>query len=157
MPKEIERKFLVENDSWKNYAVGKNELKQAYIAKSDDCIIRIRISNDNAWLTLKGKQIGFTRPEFEYQIPVADAEEMLKKFSHDNQILKKRFFLDYKGNEWIVDDFEKDNAGLVVAEIELENENQTFDLPPWVGKDVTMDFKYTNSSLAEYPYNKWKK
>ena len=156
MPKEIERKFLVIDDSWKIFTVGKVKLKQAYITENEICIVRVRTSDKKAWLTVKGRQTGFTRPEFEYQIPVDDAEEMLEKFSPDRQIIKTRFFINYHGNEWTVDVFENNNAGLVVAEIELENENQTFDLPPWVGKDVSSDFKYANSSLAEYPYNKWK-
>ena len=156
MPKEIERKFIVIDDSWKNYVVGKVKLKQAYIAKNEICIVRVRTSAEKAWLTVKGRQTGFTRSEFEYHIPVADAEEMMGEFSPDKQIVKTRFFINYHGDEWIIDVFEKNNAGLILAEIELENEKQTFDLPPWVGKEVSSDFKYTNSSLAEYPYNKWK-
>ena len=106
--------------------------------------------------TVKGKQIGFTRLEFEYEVPVCDAKEMLRKIAPENQIVKTRFFINYNGNEWIIDVFEGDNFGLILAEIELESENKDFEIPPWVGKDVSTDFKYTNSSLAEYPYNEWK-
>jgi len=156
MPKEVEKKYLLTDDSWKNFVVGKSALRQGYIAKSNDCLVRIRISEKKAWITVKGKQVSFTRPEFEYQIPVSDAEELLKDFSSGNQIIKTRFFLEYQGNEWIVDVFEEENSGLVIAEVELESETTDYVLPPWVGKDVTTDFRYTNSNLAEHSYNEWK-
>ena len=155
MSKEIERKFLVIEDCWKNFVVGKVALRQGYIAKSNDCLVRIRISDKEAWITVKGKQVSFTRPEFEYQIPIIDAEELLKEFSSKNQILKTRFFLEYRGNEWIVDVFEGGNSGLVIAEIELESETADYVLPPWVGKDITTDFRYTNSNLAEHSFGEW--
>ncbi|MCK5851781.1 CYTH domain-containing protein [bacterium] len=155
MPKEIERKYLLTDNSWKNSVVGKAALRQGYIAKSNGCLVRIRISDKEAWITVKGKQVSFTRPEFEYQIPISDAEELLKEFSSENQIIKTRFFLEYQENKWIVDVFEGQNYGLIIAEIELESEMSDFALPPWIGEDVTTDFRYTNSNLVEYPYNKW--
>ncbi|RLD09795.1 MAG: adenylate cyclase [Chlamydiae bacterium] len=156
MPKEIEKKFLVVNDQWKNYVIRKLSLTQSYISKSNDCVVRVRNSGKKAWLTVKGKQTGFTRSEFEYEIPVDHAEKMMNEFSAANQIVKKRFFLKYQRADWIIDVYENNNDGLIIAELELNNENQSFDLPPWIGKDVTMDFKYTNSSLAVHPFNKWK-
>ena len=155
MPKEIEKKYLLTDNSWENFAVGRVALRQGYIAKSNDCLVRVRISDKKAWLTVKGKQVNFTRTEFEYQIPISDAEELLKEFSSQNQIVKTRFFLEYQGNEWIVDVFEGGNSGLMIAEIELESETVDYILPPWVGKDVTTDFRYTNSNLAENPFVEW--
>ena len=155
MPKEIERKYLLVDNSWKNFTVGRSAFRQGYIAKSNDCLVRIRISDKEAWITVKGKQVGFTRPEFEYQIPISDAEELLKEFSSENQIVKTRFFLEYQENKWIVDVFEGGNSGLIIAEIELESEMSDFALPPWIGKDVTTDFRYTNSNLAEHPFAEW--
>ncbi len=156
MPKEIERKYLLIDNSWKKFVVGETALRQGYIAKSNDCLVRIRISDNKAWITVKGRQISFTRSEFEYQIPISDAEELLEEFSSENQIVKTRFFLVYQEIKWIVDVFEGENSGLIIAEIELESEISDFALPPWVGEDVTTDFRYTNSNLAEHPYNEWK-
>ena len=156
MPKEIERKYLLADNSWKNFAVGSAAFRQGYIAKSNDCLVRIRISDKEAWITIKGKQVSFTRSEFEYEIPISDAEELLKEFSSENQIVKTRFFLVYQEIKWIVDVFEGENSGLIIAEIELESEISDFALPPWIGEDVTTDFRYTNSNLAEHPYNEWK-
>ncbi len=157
MPKEIEKKFLVIDNSWENYVVGKILLKQAYIAITEDCIVRVRLSDKKAWLTVKGKQIGFTRTEFEYEIPLREGIELLKEFSPEKQIIKTRFFLECKGNEWIVDVFDGNNEGLVIAEIELRSEKSKFFMPEWLGEDVTTDFKYTNLHLVEHPFNKWEK
>ena len=155
MPKEIERKYLLIDNSWKNFVVGKIALRQGYIAKSNDGLVRIRISDNKAWITVKGRQVSFTRPEFEYEIPISDAEELLKEFSSENQIVKTRFFLVYQEIKWIVDVFEGQNSGLMIAEIELESETVNYSLPPWVGKDVTTDFRYANSNLAEHPFGEW--
>jgi len=153
MPKEIEKKFLVSDDQWKKYTVSYISIVQGYIAQSENCIVRIRISNDKAWLTVKGKQVGFTRSEFEYQIPVNDAEELLGELSPRNQIVKTRYFLNCYGVEWTVDVFDGKNSGLLLAEIELESEKSDFILPEWVGKDVSEDFRYTNSYLAQNPFS----
>jgi adenylate cyclase len=152
---EIERKFLVINDSWRKDFETKMLLRQGYISTSENCVVRIRISDSEAWLTIKGANVNITRSEFEYCIPIVDAQEMLDKFAGDNVIEKIRYFIDYHGNEWIIDEFAGLNKGLVLAEIELDSEHSCYDVPSWAGKDVTDDYRYCNSSLSRTPYSSW--
>ena len=155
MAKEIERKFLLKNDAWKIAVINKKSICQGYIAHSDNSIVRIRIADNNAWLTIKSITVGISRDEFEYQIPKNEAEEMLKSFANDNLISKTRYYLKVNGREWIIDAFNGDNSKLILAEVELESENELIPLPDWAGKEVTDDFRYTNLALAKNPFNKW--
>ncbi len=149
---EIERKFLVNGTQWRQ-GVGVR-LCQGYLNRDQHRTVRVRIAGDQSFLTIKGETRGATRAEFEYAIPLEDAEELLKL--SDGPIIEKvRHLVAHDGLTWEVDEFLGDNAGLVLAEVELESENQPFSRPPWLGIEVTHDSRYFNSSLARHPYCKW--
>ena len=153
MATEIERKFLVEGTSWRQ-STGVR-LTQGYLNRDKRRTVRVRIAGSQAFLTVKGVSQGATRAEFEYEIPVDDAEQMLK-LSDGPVVEKHRHVIVHDGFEWEVDEFLGDNAGLVVAEIELTSEDQTFSRPAWLGREVTHDSRYYNSSLAAHPYKQWR-
>ena len=152
---EIERKFLVDHEKWS--LVNKPQgtyLKQGYILNDVHKIIRVRIAGQQAYITLKGAASGITRSEFEYSIPVKDAVELLDQFA-GACIEKTRYRISFNEKVWEVDVFAGDNAGLIVAEIELTHEQETFNLPDWIGDEVTGQDKYYNSSLSVHPFNRW--
>jgi len=155
MSLEIERKFLVTSEQYKT-APKRVYIQQGYLKRSPHCVIRIRLSDaDKAMLTIKGLQSTQSRLEYEYALPYPEAEEILKRFS-DRPIIKKyRYYLPYGGFTWEIDEFLADNKGLVVAEIELEYENQEFPRPEWIGQEVTADERYYNYQLVENPYQTW--
>ncbi len=153
MAQEIERKFLV--DAAKLPPLPPPQIiKQGYIP-TQNATVRIRISNDKAFLTLKGRTTGLRRSEFEYPIPLEDAEAMLDELCIQPYIDKKRYLIDISGHTWELDIFEGENEGLIVAEIELESEDETFERPEWVTEEVSDDPKYRNVSLVNYPYKRW--
>ena len=153
MASEIERKFLVQGDGWR--AGDRQRLCQCYLNRDKERTVRVRIAGDEAFLTIKGVTRGATRAEFEYEIPLQDAQQMLDL--SDGPILEKiRHVLVHEGSRWEVDEFLGDNAGLVIAEIELQSEDQPFSRPPWLGKEVTNDNRYYNSNLAGHPYKTWR-
>lgn len=153
MAVEIERKFLVTGTE---YRAGRAErIVQGYICSTAEKVVRVRKKGDEAFLTLKDATVGFARHEFEYRIPAPDAEVMLTEMCEQPLIDKTRWTLDHEGHLWEVDEFHGDNQGLVVAEIELENADETFTLPPWVGQEVTGDAKYYNARLYTHPYKNW--
>lgn len=153
MASEIERKFLVQGDGWR--AGVPQRLCQCYLNRDKERTVRVRIAGDKAFLTIKGVTRGATRAEFEYEIPMQDAQQMLAL--SDGPILEKvRHVLVHEGSRWEVDEFLGDNAGLVIAEIELESEGQPFSRPPWLGQEVTNDRRYYNSNLAGHPYRDWR-
>lgn len=154
MPVEIERKFLVAGDGWRAGVARTEVYRQGYLANSASCSIRVRLADSVAWLNVKGRVRGARRAEFEYAIPLADAEELLH-LCCEGRIEKNRHFVPHGGREWEVDEFFGDNAGLVVAEIELEREDEPLDVPPWAGAEVTDDVRYYNSSLAVTPWSAW--
>jgi len=154
MAKEIERKFLVTSDAWRSGVSGL-VCRQGYIPAST-CTVRARIMGDQGYLTLKARDQGITRTEFEYAIPLPDASEMLSRFCAGTLIEKIRYRVEYAGLIWEIDEFTGANAGLIVAEVELEHEDQAFEKPEWVGAEVTHDRRYLNSSLARQPYRLWK-
>lgn len=154
MPVETERKFLVKGTQWRS-AARRATLKQGYISNDARVAVRIRIADDQAFLTIKGAKSGISRLEYEYSIPVADAEELLASLCLKPIIEKVRYTLDYSGLEWIVDEFAGENAGLIVAEVELEREDQPIDMPEWVGEEVTDDPRYLNANLVKAPYRMW--
>lgn len=153
---EIERKFLVTGDAWRS-ADGET-LCQAYLNRDKQRTVRVRIAgrsgHERAWLTIKGVSVGATRSEFEYEIPVADARELLA-LADGPAIEKVRRRVEHEGLVWEVDEFFGANAGLVVAEVELTDEGQVLSLPAWVGREVTDDPRYFNSSLASLPFSRW--
>jgi adenylate cyclase len=153
MATEIERKFLVQGTPWR-HATGVR-ICQGYLNRAKERTVRVRIAGGKAFLTIKGVSRGASRSEFEYGIPVPDAEELLELT--DGPIIEKnRYVIVHDEATWEVDEFLGDNAGLVLAEIELTSEAQTFTRPPWLGREVTHDSRYFNSSLASYPYREWR-
>ena len=153
MATEIERKFLVQGTQWRNGTGTK--IKQGYLNRDKARTVRVRVRADHAFLTVKGLTQGASRAEFEYEVPLADAEELLK-LSDGPIIEKTRYVVVHEGSKWEVDEFEGDNSGLVVAEIELQSQGEQFSRPPWLGREVTDDNRYYNSSLASHPYRDWR-
>lgn len=150
---EIERKFLVVGSDWKPEAGVR--MCQGYLNRDKARTVRVRVAGDAAFLTVKGISRGATRAEFEYAIPLADAQQLLALC--DGPLIEKtRYVIPYQGTTWEVDEFLGDNAGLVVAEVELQSEDQPFARPPWLGAEVTQDARYFNSSLASVPYCQWR-
>src|SRR3569833_2411423 len=153
MASEIERKFLVEVAGWRlSYSV---RLRQGYLNRDKHRTVRVRIAGAKAYLTIKGVPQGITRAEIEYESQFADAEQMLK-LSDGPVIEKNRHVIVHEGFEWEVDEFLGDNAGLVIAEIELTSEDQPFSRHIWLGREVPQDGRYYNSSLASHPYKHWR-
>lgn len=153
MPLEIERKFLVADDSWRDGSPG-TRLSQGYLTRDPGRTVRVRISGEKAWLTIKGNSEGIRRSEFEYDIPLEEGRELLA-LCLPSVIDKTRYEVEFAGHTWEIDVFHGDNDGLVVAEVELEHESVNPELPPWVGKEVSDDERYFNSCLAVRPYAIW--
>lgn len=150
---EIERKYLVNTQLWKPSSGG-TDLRQGYLCRTPERTVRVRIGGDRAWITVKGVTQGISRPEFEYEVPVSDAREMLALC--DGPLVEKtRYLEEYEGQTWEVDVFHGANQGLVIAEIELDDPDQAVELPVWVGRDVSGDRRYANSSLSVVPYRIW--
>ncbi len=154
MAKEIERKFLLSGNAWREGANGVR-YRQGYLSTEAGRTVRVRMAGDQGYLTIKGKSNGASRLEYEYAIPAADADEMLDALCLRPIIEKVRFKIPYAGMTWEVDEFEGDNAGLLVAEVELQSEEQQVELPPWIGEEVTGDQRYYNASLIARPFNTW--
>jgi adenylate cyclase len=152
---EIERKFLLTGTSWKQLTEG-TAYRQGYLNSVKERTVRVRTIDDKGFLTIKGISVGATRVEYEYEIPVADAEQLLDDLCEKPLIEKNRYKINHAGFIWEVDEFFGENEGLIVAEIELESEDQSFDKPEWVGEEVTGDPRYFNSSLIKEPYSRWK-
>jgi CYTH domain-containing protein len=153
---EIERKFLVNKDKWNLVSKPKKDFyRQGYLYSDSNKTIRVRQTNDKGYITIKGSVIGLSRTEFEYEIPKAEAEELLNQFSI-SELIKVRYKILFKNKVWEVDEFLGDNLGLIVAEIELEHENEQFEMPDWIANEVTGINKYYNSILATFPFSKWK-
>lgn len=155
MGTEIERKFLLKNDAWRSLATG-TRYRQGYLNRSKECTVRIRTTDGNAYLTIKGPSTGATRIEYEYAIPESDAKSLLDNFCEKPIIEKIRYKIDFGGRVWEVDEFLSENTGLIVAELEMESEDQYFEKPEWIGDEVTGDPKYYNASLVTHPYLKWR-
>ena len=151
---EIERKYLVTDDSWRAGAYGVT-YRQGYLTATKQSTVRVRQAGDKGYLTIKGATQGISRAEFEYEIPLADATAMLDNLCLQPLIEKTRYHIDHAGMTWEVDEFAGDNAGLIVAEVELQDERQTIELPPWVGQEVSADPRYRNANLVSNPYKNW--
>ncbi len=154
MPKEIERKFLVVSDEYKSSP--RKYYKQGYLSVEPDKTVRVRVVGDKGFLTVKGRNNGISRAEYEYEIPAADANDMLDNLVKTGVIEKWRYVCVVDGKKWEVDEFLGDNAGLVVAEIELQSEDEPFSKPAWAGDEVSGDARYYNSSLSQNPYKNWR-
>lgn len=156
MALEIERKFLLGSDGWRDAVHRSEHLRQGYLNHEVRCSVRVRTSGERAWLNIKSVTIGAQRHEFEYEIPIDDAHLMLDTLSRKPLIEKVRHFVQYGDHTWEIDEFEGENAGLTVAEIELQHPEEPFERPTWLGEEVTQDVRYYNTSLSEHPYKDWK-
>jgi len=155
MATEIERKFLVVNDQWREHVLSESRLKQGYLANQINASIRVRTGNGKAHLNIKSSTIGVSRSEFEYEVPMEDAEAMLREVAQQPFIDKTRYKVRCGGHVWDLDVFEGENQGLVVAEVELAHEDEHFEMPPWAGDEVSGDAKYYNVHLVALPYSRW--
>lgn len=155
MATEIERKFLLKAGTDPTHGLTGERLCQGYIAASEQSAVRVRRAGDRAWLTIKGAGDGISRPEFEYPIPLADAERLLNELCPPPLIDKTRYRIEHAGHIWEVDVFHGANLGLVLAEVELDSADELLDLPDWVGSEVSHDARYYNSALARTPYSTW--
>lgn len=159
MAVEIERKFLLKNDNWKSLVTETHVIKQGYLQsgleKSQKSSVRIRISNQQANINIKSVDLIMVRQEFEYTIPLADAQQMLTTLCDDVVIEKTRYHVPYASHLWEVDVFEGQNVGLKMAEIELTDIDESFELPDWIGEEVTDDKRYYNIYLLKHPYKQW--
>lgn len=152
---EIERKFLLRDERWRDApGISSKPYRQGYLLRDSGKTIRVRVAGDKGYITIKGKTTSIARPEYEYEIPLKDAEELFA-FCQGQIIEKTRYRIPYGKHVWEVDEFSGDNAGLVVAEIELNAEDEAFEKPEWVGEEVSTDRRYTNAALSNNPWRNW--
>lgn len=154
MAVEIERKYLLRNNTWRNNAVG-TQFRQGYLSTEPQRTVRVRLEGEIGKLTIKGQTEGISRSEYEYEIPQHEALELLDSLCLKPLIEKTRYRLEYAGQLWEVDEFHGDNEGLLVAEIELTAEDQKVTLPDWVGTEVSDQRRYYNASLVKHPFKDW--
>jgi adenylate cyclase len=154
---EIERKFLLSGEGWRALAAPGRHYLQGYLSTRNDCTVRVRLADDRAFLTIKGRNKGGAAPEYEYPIPLADAREMLEHLAERPLVEKIRQVLPWGGVVWEIDEFLGDNAGLILAEVELVSLDQGFPKPDWIGREVTGDPRYYNANLVKNPYRLWGK
>lgn len=154
MALEIERKYLVDLEKLGTLENG-TRIKQGYLSTNKEAVVRVRVKNDKAYLTIKGSNIGVTRLEFEYEIPLDEANEMLDKLCQKPVIDKTRYLINHENHIWELDIFYGENEGLVVVEVELSSEDETIILPSWVKEEVTTDARYYNSNLMKLPFKDW--
>ncbi|MCL7750932.1 CYTH domain-containing protein [Guyparkeria hydrothermalis] len=155
MAKEIERKFLLTDEAWRNQIERSERMVQGYLNDQGPVSVRARIAGDRAWLNIKSRTLGISRDEFEYEIPLADAERMLDHLTTGPVIDKTRHFVTYGEHLWEIDEFHGENDGLIVAEVELDHVDQPFARPAWLGEEVSHDARYYNVSLVKNPYSQW--
>jgi len=155
MALEIERKYLIDLERIGTLENG-IRIKQGYLSINKDAVVRVRVKNDKAYLTIKGSNSGIARLEFEYEIPLNEANEMLEKLCQKPVIDKTRYIINHENHTWEVDVFYGDNQGLVVAEVELSSEDEFINLPSWVKEEVSHDDRYFNSNLMKLPFKDWK-
>tara|TARA_B100001971_G_scaffold164976_1_gene155517 strand:+ start:155 stop:619 length:465 start_codon:yes stop_codon:yes gene_type:complete len=154
MAQEIERKFMITGEAWRELAKG-TAYRQGYLSTVKERTVRVRTIDDKGFLTIKGITVGATRAEYEYEIPAGDANEMLDDLCEQPIIEKKRYKVPLDGFIWEIDEFGGVNEGLIVAEIELESEDQEFNKPDWIGDEVSGDPRYFNSNLIANPFTTW--
>ncbi|MBW4576397.1 MAG: CYTH domain-containing protein [Aphanothece sp. CMT-3BRIN-NPC111] len=151
---EIERKFLVKGDRWRSLATG-ILYRQGYIATQKGTTVRIRLVGEQGYITIKGKSVGISRAEYEYPIPAEDAQEMLDNLCEHPLIEKTRYKIKLAGLIWEIDEFAGENQGLIIAEVEITDENQNVELPEWIEREVSDDPRYFNVNLAKHPFQQW--
>ena len=154
MAKEIERKFLIKSGAWQPQVDG-TKIRQGYLSSLKERVVRVRTKGAKAFITIKGITKGITRSEFEYEIPVEDADLLLTNLCEQPLVEKTRYNEEHNGHVWEIDMFFGANKGLVVAEVELTEENEKLEIPVWVGEEVSSDPRYFNSNLIQNPYCKW--
>ena len=154
MPIEIERKYLLKSDQWRAQNKPQHSV-QGYLAPGPPASLRVRIMGGIAKLNIKQSVIDIERDEYEYPLPLTDAQEMLESLCTGSIVEKNRYRVEYEGFIWEIDEFLGENAGLIVAEIELEHREQTFPKPPWLGEEVSQDIRYYNTYLSKHPYSTW--
>lgn len=159
MAREIERKYLLKNENWKSLAFQKTHFAQGYLnditseqAKSS---VRVRIEGAKANMNIKSLEIGLSRDEYEFSIPLEDARKMLDTLTVGPVIEKNRYLVRHEQHIWEIDEFMGDNAGLVIAEVEMDDEEETVALPKWAGREVTEEARFYNISLSKHPFNQW--
>lgn len=155
MPIEIEHKFLLVNDDWRKLVEKTYHYWQGYLSSTRQNSVRIRVADTKAWINIKSAVVGTHRLEYEYDIPVPEAKEILEQLCHKPLIEKYRHIVTYGQHVWEIDEFLGDNLGLIVAEVELAEKDEKFVTPSWIGQDVTHDLRYYNNFLSQNPYNKW--
>lgn len=153
--REIERKFLLRSDAWRDEVSYSARMVQGYLARGEQSAVRVRIRGDIAELNIKHTRDGIHRLEFEYEIPLSDAREILDHVALRPLIDKTRYHVVHGGHLWEIDEFHGENAGLIVAEIELERADEAFERPDWLGEEVSRDQRYFNSNLSRLPYSQW--
>lgn len=153
---EIERKFLLKNDDWRKVSGKPVRFRQGYLVGAEKSSVRVRLEGNKAFINIKSATLGITRQEYQYPIPVADAEKLLDDLCEKPLIEKDRFFIREGNHRWEIDEFFGDNQGLVVAEIELQSEDESFERPGWLGMEVSGDKRYYNVCLVQYPYKDWR-
>jgi adenylate cyclase len=152
---EIERKFLLKNTSWQEVAEPGMKYSQGYLVGSKNASVRVRVEGERAFINIKSATIDITRQEFEYEIPLTDAQQLLDSLCEKPLISKTRYHVKYEQHTWEIDVFDGDNAGLVVAEIELKDINEPFAKPGWLGDEVSNDVRYYNVNLVKHPFKDW--
>jgi len=153
---EIERKFLVANDDWKQRVTRSAQMSQGYLGTTGKASVRVRVAGEQAWINIKSANPGMTRMEFEYSVPAAEGREMLD-LSQQVPLEKTRYWVQEGSHTWEVDVFSGANQGLLTAELELRSEQEKFDIPSWLGREVTSEICYYNNQLARHPFGLWEK
>jgi adenylate cyclase len=156
MGTEIERKFLVTGDAWRQQADEGTAYRQGYLAGAGNASVRVRLEGEHAFLNIKSATLGVRRHEFQYPLPIDDARFMLANLCEQPLVEKVRYHVRHAGHLWEVDVFGGENAGLVVAEVELRDENEPVEIPSWAGPEVSHEPRYYNVSLVKHPYSRWK-
>ena len=154
MGKEIERKFLLNGDAWRSLGQG-THYRQGYLSTVKERTVRVRTIAGRGYLTIKGVTKGIARAEFEYEIPIEDANALLDDLCERPLIEKVRYKIPHGHHTWEVDEFSGDNTGLIMAEVELDSEDQAFEMPEWIGREVSDDPRYFNANLIANPYRNW--
>ncbi len=155
MATEIEHKFLLRDDRWRQQVERSTQIRQGYLMSDARCSVRLRTADDKGYLNIKSGTLGIQRSEYEYPVPLSEAEEMLNTLCEKPLLEKTRHFVPIGKHLWEIDEFFGDNVGLIVAEIELSHPGEPFECPDWVGEEVSHDIRYYNSQLVKYPYKAW--
>lgn len=155
MATEIEHKFLLQDERWRQLVERSVRMRQGYLISDTHCSVRVRVADERGFLNIKSGTLGIQRSEYEYPIPLTEAEEILDTLCEKPLLEKTRHYVRYGSHLWEIDEFAGDNAGLIVAEVELSRVDEPFDRPDWLGEDVSHDIRYYNSQLARHPFRSW--